>query len=107
MCLIQLQNGFIQSGSFMFRYRKYNLFDKEAARKSLVPDVVTFRTDFNVTFGIFICFDLFFQEPAITLVDNGIKHFVFPTMWFSELPYLTGKFVHFFASRNINNNFTI
>lgn len=49
----------------------------------------SFLTDFGVTFGHFICFDLMFQEPALNLVAEGIKDIVFPTMWFSELPFLS------------------
>lgn len=51
-----------------------------------------FDTDFNVTFGHFICFDLLFKTPATDLVlDHGIENIIFPTMWYSELPFLTGK----------------
>lgn len=55
------------------------------------PDLTTFRTDFNVTFGVCICFDLFFHFPANGLVERGVRNFVFPTMWFSEIPYLSGE----------------
>lgn len=87
---------FDRHGAVIAKYRKYNLFSEKPVRRPLVPDVVTFQTDFNVTFGVFICFDLFFQEPPMTLVDAGIKHFVYPTMWFSELPFLTGIFLKSF-----------
>lgn len=55
------------------------------------PDLITFKTNFNVTFGVCICFDLMFAEPAVNLINQGVKHFVYPTMWFSELPYLSGE----------------
>lgn len=55
------------------------------------PDLTTFQTDFNVTFGVCICFDLFFDLPANGLVERGVRNFVFPTMWFSEIPYLSGE----------------
>lgn len=87
MCLALTHNLTTHS---IFRYRKFNLFNEGNVRRPLAPDVVTFETDFNVTFGIFICFDILFKDPAIMLVDRGVKHFVFPTMWFSELPFLTG-----------------
>lgn len=66
------------------------------------PDIVTFKTDFNVTFGVFICFDMLFSEPATSLLNMGIKHFVYPTFWISELPYLTGN-----ATRKRNNQKSI
>lgn len=55
----------------------------------LVPDEVVFETDFGVRFGVFICFDILFKSPALDLVSKGIRDFVYPTFWFSELPYLT------------------
>ena len=30
------------------------------------PEVATFTTDFGVTFGHFVCFDILFKEPAMT-----------------------------------------
>lgn len=57
------------------------------------PELATFETDFGVTFGTFICFDILFEKPALQLVREGVKHIIFPSMWFGELPFLTGKFV--------------
>lgn len=85
---------------FISRYRKYHLFNENGVQITKKPDVITFRTDFNVTFGVFICFDLMFDEPALNLVEQGIEHIVYPTMWFSELPYLTGKWM--FSTFNFN-----
>lgn len=53
-------------------------------------DIVSFYTDFGVTFGVFICFDVFFKQPMNSLLDDGVTHFVFPTFWFNELPFLSG-----------------
>lgn len=55
------------------------------------PDITTFKTDFNVTFGVFICFDIYFEKPPMDLVNKGIRNFVFPSRWYSELPFLTGN----------------
>ena len=57
---------------------------------TLEPDISTFETDFNVTFGHFICFDLMFNRPSFDLLQKGITNFIFTTMWFGELPFLTG-----------------
>lgn len=70
------------------------------------PDLTTFRTDFNVTFGVCVCFDLLFDEPAISLVERGVHNIVFPTMWFSEIPYLTGKKIHIFLDQNLFRRFS-
>ncbi len=74
---------------FRFSYRKFNLFGESGITEPDTVDMSTFTTDFGVTFGHFICFDLMFHEPALNLVAQGIKDIIFPTMWFSELPFLS------------------
>lgn len=32
-----------------------------------------------------------FDYPPNGLVERGVRHFVYPTMWFSEIPYLSGE----------------
>lgn len=50
----------------------------------------TFSTDFNVTFGHFTSFEILFKSPALDLVAHQhIKNIIFPSKWFSELPFLT------------------
>lgn len=56
------------------------------------PEIVTFDTDFGVKFGTFICFDILFREPATQLTRvHQVTDIVYPTAWFSETPFLTGK----------------
>lgn len=56
------------------------------------PEIVTFHTDFGIEFGTFICFDVLFKEPALTLTRSmRVTDVVFPAAWFSEIPFLTGK----------------
>lgn len=74
-----------------FRYRKYNLYGETGLTPPAQLEVVNFTIRNNVTFGIFTCFDILFDEPAMMLVRNGVRNILFPTMWFSQLPYLTGK----------------
>lgn len=74
------------------RYRKTNLFKEPQFNVTAVPEIVTFDTDFGVKFGTFICFDILFREPAIQLTrTHKITDIVYPTAWFSEVPFLTGK----------------
>jgi predicted amidohydrolase len=74
------------------RYRKFNLFGEEGFSITPEAELSVFDTDFGVTFGIFTCFDIVFEEPAISLAKIlGVRDFVFPTAWYSELPFLTGK----------------
>ncbi|KAG7303463.1 hypothetical protein JYU34_011983 [Plutella xylostella] len=81
---------FDRSGAVISRYRKINLFGEASRTPALNPDLGVFSTDFGVTFGHFICFDLMFQVPAVQVVQkNNITDVVFTTMWFSELPFLT------------------
>lgn len=56
---------------------------------TLVQDIATFETDFGVTFGHFVCFDILFNSPALELVKMDVKHILYPSMWFSEIPFLT------------------
>lgn len=83
---------FDRSGVVISRYRKVNLYG-EPRNTTYLPEHVTFETDFNVTFGHFICFDILFYTPVQELIDQGVRDFVYPTMWFSQLPFLTGKVV--------------
>ncbi|CAG7637540.1 unnamed protein product [Allacma fusca] len=80
---------FDRDGTIVAKYRKYNLFAEPQFDAPEIPELSTFTTDFGVTFGVFICFDLLFEQPAKQLVANEITHFVFPTSWIDELPFLT------------------
>lgn len=81
--------AFDREGMVVSRYRKFNLFGEPGINTTTYPEMGRFDTDFGVTFGHFICFDLMFDQPALDLVRFGITDFLFPTMWFSELPFLT------------------
>lgn len=81
---------FDRTGRLISRYRKFNLFGEEVD-KPIKPSLIIFDTDFGVKFGQFICFDLMFRSPALELIRTaGVTDIVFPTMWYSELPFLTG-----------------
>ena len=55
------------------------------------PELVYFKTDFGVTFGTFIGYDILFKQPSESLMEHGVTDIVYPTLWHSELPFLTGK----------------
>ncbi|KAF5285137.1 hypothetical protein FQA39_LY16826 [Lamprigera yunnana] len=79
-----------RNGSVISRYRKYNLFGEYFMNRTETADISTFDTDFGVKFGQFICFDIMFKEPALDLIKkHNISSVVYPSMWFSELPFLT------------------
>lgn len=58
------------------------------------PELVTFDTPFG-KFGIFICFDLLFYNPAVALVvEHNVDTILFPTAWMNLLPHLTAVEFH-------------
>lgn len=81
------------SNTHCFRYRKFNLFGEYALNTTFTPEVTTFRADYGIVHGIFTCFDILFPRPALDLIANEVTHIIFPTMWFSELPFLTGEYL--------------
>ncbi|KAH0817463.1 vanin-like protein 1 [Tenebrio molitor] len=78
-----------RAGAIVERYRKYNLFGEHDKDKPEKADAVVVETDFGVKLGIFTCFDILFKSPAQDLAEEGVDGVIFPTMWFSELPFLT------------------
>lgn len=80
---------FDRSGCVISRYRKFHLFREDFMNVTSVQDVATFETDFGVTFGHFVCFDILFKSPALELIRMDVKHILYPSMWFSEVPFLT------------------
>uniref|UniRef100_A0A1L8E2M0 Putative carbon-nitrogen hydrolase n=1 Tax=Nyssomyia neivai TaxID=330878 RepID=A0A1L8E2M0_9DIPT len=96
---------FDRNGTVVSRYRKFHLFGEMGINTTLVSDISSFTTDFGVTFGHFICFDVLFEEPALELIRAGVTDYVYPTMWFSELPYLTAVQVQYMWAWKHNVNF--
>ncbi|XP_039752372.1 vanin-like protein 1 isoform X1 [Pararge aegeria] len=97
---------FDRNGTVIDRYRKINLFGEYTRNPALSSELGIFKTDFGVTFGHFICFDLMFQVPAIQIVQMyNITDIVFSTMWFSELPYLTAVQIQEAYAYSMNVNF--
>ncbi|XP_014254899.1 vanin-like protein 2 [Cimex lectularius] len=79
-----------RSGTIIARYRKFNLFGEAYLNITKEPEIETFTTDFGVKFGMFICFDILFASPAFDLARmKDVHDIVFPSAWFSELPFLT------------------
>ena len=92
---------FDRKGCIISRYRKFNLFVEHFMNVTSTPDIAAFDTDFGVTFGHFICFDILFKSPALDLINMGISHILYPSMWFSETPFLSSvQFQQSFAQRN-------
>lgn len=87
---------FDRTGKIIARYRKVNLYMESNFSTTESPEIVTFDTDFGVTFGTFICFDILFATPALNLTrKEGVTHIVYSTAWFSEIPFLTAAQTQF------------
>lgn len=94
---------FDRRGCIVSRYRKFNLFVEPFMNVTDQPEAASFETDFGVTFGHFVCFDILFRSPALDMIRSNVTHFLYPSMWFSELPFLTSVQVQqaFAQSNNI------
>ncbi|EAT32634.1 AAEL015161-PA [Aedes aegypti] len=95
---------FDRNGAVIARYRKFNLLGEHGTERTYVPEIVTFETDFGVTFGLFTRSDVLFARPALELVKRDVKDLIMPSMWQAELPYLTSTQVYesWAYSNNVN-----
>lgn len=92
---------FNRYGCLISKYRKINLFIEPFMTVPEAAELATFDTDFGVTFGHFICFDILFKSPAYDMVLSNISHILYPSMWFSEIPFLSSiQLQQNFAHRN-------
>ncbi|XP_053317338.1 pantetheinase [Spea bombifrons] len=82
-------------GKLIARYHKQHLFLGEIQFNAPnEAEVVTFETPFG-RFGIFICFDILFYNPAVALVvDHNVDTIIFPTAWMNVLPHLSAIEFH-------------
>ncbi|XP_015586625.1 vanin-like protein 1 [Cephus cinctus] len=81
---------FDRDGIIIAKYRKTHLFGEYAFNVTKTPEIITFDTDFGVTFGTLICFDILFSVPGLTLTrELGVKDIIFTSAWFSQSPFLT------------------
>ncbi|XP_058803488.1 vanin-like protein 3 [Phymastichus coffea] len=79
---------FDRKGKVIAKYRKYNLFNEPGTNVTAQPEYSTFTTDFGVTFGQFICFDIVQEKPANFFVRNpNVTDIVYSTHWYDELPF--------------------
>lgn len=96
---------FDRNGLIVSKYRKFNLYGETEVIHPLYPQAVSFETDFGVTFGHIICFDILFQAPTMDLIrKQGVTDIIMPSMWFSKAPFLTAVQVQqgFAFANNVN-----
>ena len=70
---------FDEAGRMAAKYHKSHEWPglKPAYDQPANPSRVTYKTSFGVEFGLFICFDIMFQDPPVVLVDSGVRHFLY------------------------------
>lgn len=70
---------FNEAGKLVAKYHKSHEFPalKSAYDQPLTPSEVTYKSSFGVEFGLFICYDIMFEDPAKVLRDRGIQHFLY------------------------------
>lgn len=67
-------------GVVIAKYHKSHPWFTHVFDKPSTPDHVTFNVSASpplrgVEFGLFVCFDIAFHDPAVVLVERGIRHF--------------------------------
>ncbi|KAG8582733.1 hypothetical protein GDO81_008183 [Engystomops pustulosus] len=82
-------------GKLLARYHKYHLFLGESLfNVPEEPEISTFDTPFG-RFGIIICYDILFYNPAVILVtDHNVDTVIFTNAWFNTLPHYSAIQFH-------------
>ncbi|KAF5280270.1 hypothetical protein FQR65_LT03078 [Abscondita terminalis] len=84
---------FNKNGRVVAKYRKINLLNENLFLRGNKTSF--FTTDFGVTFALFTCFDIVFNDPALKVLTNlGVTDILYPVAWFSHLPFLQGMSIH-------------
>ena len=81
---------FDRRGTLVAKYWKWHTFGTAPLIDQPTPlerKAVKFETDFGVTFGLAICFDIEFENPAQKLLDQGVRHFAFSSAWLNNPPF--------------------
>ncbi|KAJ0003097.1 hypothetical protein NQD34_018137 [Periophthalmus magnuspinnatus] len=92
-------------GLLVARYHKQNLYFEEAFDTPQHMEMVTFDTPFAGRFGLITCFDILFQQPTVSMVEKGVRQFIFPTAWMNQLPLLDA--IQFQQAFSVGANVTL
>lgn len=71
---------FDESGQLVRKYHKSHEWPgliQAGYDQPPTPSHVTYRSSFGVEFGLFICYDIMFQDPPKVLRSQGIQHFLY------------------------------
>lgn len=72
---------FDRTGKLVIKYHKSHevkSLQDEGYDVPETPSQVTYQSDFGVEFGVFVCFDIMFEDPPKKLRDRGVEHFLYP-----------------------------
>lgn len=75
---------FSSDGSILARHRKLHLFLADADIFNYpAPALDHFESSFGVTFGMLVCFDVWFRYPGFAMADGdlGIENFILSSWW--------------------------
>lgn len=75
-------------GCVLGKYHKFHLYGEPYFDRPAHPEVVTFDSPFGVRFGMFVCFDIMFGDPANVARARGVTDFVFSSWWVNFPPLL-------------------
>lgn len=73
--------AFDEQGVLLAKYHKKHLYGDEYIWYDAGKDTVGFTTSFGVDFGMFICFDIFWEDASV----RPEMDYVFPTYWVNIL----------------------
>jgi len=71
---------FDEKGSIVAKYHKTHVWfsNMDKYDQPVITEYVTYASPtLGVEFGLFICFDIVFPDPASVLVERGVKHFLY------------------------------
>lgn len=70
---------FDDEGVLVANYHKAHPYREDCFVTPAKADIehVTVETSFGVTFGIFTCKDILYDDPGVVLVREGVKHFLY------------------------------
>ncbi|XP_046571438.1 pantetheinase-like [Haliotis rubra] len=96
---------FDPNGTLIARYHKKHLFFEYQFDEPSEAKNIVFETPFG-KFGVFTCFDIMFEKPAVSLIDDlGVGNIVFPTAWMDALPFLAAVEFHSAFAMGMGVNF--
>lgn len=80
--------AFSRNGTLVSRYHKNHLFIEPLMSPADPFEFAVFHTDFDVHVGMFICFDVLFNESSRLVREHNITLAVMSSWWFDEMPIL-------------------